>query len=529
MHLKVVGARQKRSPLPDESSKMKAMTVDAAVKAFRAGKPNVALTGLLAVWRKTRAPEVAAAIAAVGQELDAARGPIAGKRAARVAAWKKVNQQGDAADVGRLLHGLDGLRVEEAEPLLAAVRKWPADPRTWDALFGLLEAPPVGLRGRNAAPHWQRVLEILEAIGEPRTRARRLALVKTLRAGGDVDQSRHLPDTTVTMLECLRAVKAGRAPAPKPLSPPEQALLAQLRPAPRGDLGALYAKVYAAPHDDGARQILADALLESGDARGELINLQLLPKPDAAQKKRAKQLLDAQGRKWLGPLEPAVLKSGFAYRRGFPAAAKVSTNQKSVIHAVTGRPEWSTFEELDVESWPPQSRQQFVSQPLPALKRVYGLENCSELPDRDVAWEEVSFRYLLKEHVDALCKVTSLPKLKVLQLHHVYDGPHPKFWKSPIARTITRLDGGFDVEGFVHQAPPNLVELRSWMLLVRKTPKGIEGEMTLKFQTGSVDSYGDWFEAAKDALCVLRIRGATDPEVKKGFERRFKGVPIEWR
>ena len=41
------------------------------------------------------------------------------------------------------------------------------------------------------------------------------------------------------------------------------------------ELESLFAAVYARPADDGARQVLADALQELGDPRGEFISLQL--------------------------------------------------------------------------------------------------------------------------------------------------------------------------------------------------------------------------------------------------------------
>ena len=40
-------------------------------------------------------------------------------------------------------------------------------------------------------------------------------------------------------------------------------------------IDALYAAVFAAPADDGPRLVLADALQEAGDPRGEFLSLAL--------------------------------------------------------------------------------------------------------------------------------------------------------------------------------------------------------------------------------------------------------------
>lgn len=74
----------------------------------------------------------------------------------------------------------------------------------------------------------------------------------------------------------------------------------------------MWAQVALHPDDDGPRLALADALLEIGDPRGELITMQCLH-PDP-QRERA--LLDAHWDAWLGPLAPIVARRGSAFVRG---------------------------------------------------------------------------------------------------------------------------------------------------------------------------------------------------------------------
>ncbi|MCB9672082.1 MAG: TIGR02996 domain-containing protein [Alphaproteobacteria bacterium] len=81
----------------------------------------------------------------------------------------------------------------------------------------------------------------------------------------------------------------------------------------------LLAAVVAAPDDDGPRLVLADALLERGDPRGELIRLQCLPRLDVDQRVRATMLVRTHWREWAAGLQdvladPPVFARGFAHR-----------------------------------------------------------------------------------------------------------------------------------------------------------------------------------------------------------------------
>lgn len=88
---------------------------------------------------------------------------------------------------------------------------------------------------------------------------------------------------------------------------------------------ALWDRVYAEPDDDDARRVLADALIERGDPRGELIAIQLqlarVPEDERgpneqrlAEQERA--LLDAHGDEWTAGW-PFEFRPWFI--RGFPA------------------------------------------------------------------------------------------------------------------------------------------------------------------------------------------------------------------
>jgi uncharacterized protein (TIGR02996 family) len=120
--------------------------------------------------------------------------------------------------------------------------------------------------------------------------------------------------------------------------------------------------VYAAPHDDGPRAVLADALIEANDPRGELIVLQLARhRGRRTNAKREAMLLRHGGRDWDGGI---VGDGGHvqAFARGFPVAA---WSGKRGFAA----PGWATIEALSLGGF-----DRFAGAPvLRALRYLHGL------------------------------------------------------------------------------------------------------------------------------------------------------------
>jgi uncharacterized protein (TIGR02996 family) len=152
-----------------------------------------------------------------------------------------------------------------------------------------------------------------------------------------------------------RRLLAQPAPPSLPLSPEEAEALAALagrlesvRPAERAQLDALWAAVWERPADDGPRAVLADALNEVADVRGEFIALQLLPRPTAKQKQREAALLRAHGLEWLGPLRPFVARGPpppGLFQRGFPTQVRLA---EAPTAGSFEHPAWATVEELSL-------------------------------------------------------------------------------------------------------------------------------------------------------------------------------------
>lgn len=138
-------------------------------------------------------------------------------------------------------------------------------------------------------------------------------------------------------------------PAPPSPTADEVLLLDRLTVAVRqvaatleGPLWAHERLVYESPEDDGVRSVLADRLLEAGDPRGELIALQLSPQQSA---ERQATLLARYHVAWSWPLAGALAAGSVEWRRGFPSAGRIASDE--VFFAVAHVPHWATFERLD--------------------------------------------------------------------------------------------------------------------------------------------------------------------------------------
>ena len=140
----------------------------------------------------------------------------------------------------------------------------------------------------------------------------------------------------------------------------------------------LLAAIHAAPDDDEARRVYADALIERGDPRGELIVLQLRRAAgDASERENEleRALLKRYASGWLGPIAHLVdasggLSSAWArsrtrFERGFLATAflKLMTSPP-----LADDPIWHTCEELRGYLRP--HLDMLVKLPLRALRRL---------------------------------------------------------------------------------------------------------------------------------------------------------------
>jgi uncharacterized protein (TIGR02996 family) len=109
---------------------------------------------------------------------------------------------------------------------------------------------------------------------------------------------------------------------------------------------ALRAAVLAARDDEGTLRVWADSLLERGDPRGELIQLQLAP-PSPARDKAVASFVRKHGRALLGPLAAVVMVNNHVvFDRGLLAECAIATDARAKVAAVVGHPDWTTVRSI---------------------------------------------------------------------------------------------------------------------------------------------------------------------------------------
>jgi uncharacterized protein (TIGR02996 family) len=310
------------------------------------------LPELVAAWQADRQPEVADLVDGLTRSLLAAspRPALpASKRAADLAAWREVEARRDLLDFPRLMAAARGGSQEDVARQVTALRAWD-HPGLAAGLLTLLEKPPnAGIKSR---PMLEVVHAALEATGDVRLveparalAARYLAIVNSSTGGWIVDEldriatavSKRVVAPIAEDARRVHSLIAGRLPA-------EHRVAWRALTTTGPSMEALLALVYADPDADAPRLVAADALLARGDARGELIQLQIAratgtQTPEQAAREAELAAAGALA-SWARPLSSSGLCS---FERGFPhAIALYKTAAQSL-----GAPEWATIRKVE--------------------------------------------------------------------------------------------------------------------------------------------------------------------------------------
>ncbi len=320
-----------------------ARSVAASVEA---GDHVAALDKALALWRRHRQGMVADLIDAIAAKCRPV--PISGRDSpAFQAAWIDLaTGKPEAAAIGALVASLakrvpvrevgyltPNRDLKKHRPFLdriEALAELPPDPRTASALLALLERAPYGDSRRVYEP----VVALLQQIGDDRSAAalERLAERPTAKASTIRDYFAQALPAAAAEIEALNRV---------PLPAGDRALVDATReklggkrpkaPAHR-EVGQLFDECLARPDDNAPRAVLADALLEREDPRGELITLQLRGDLGEPEQKRVAALLRQNEKRWLGDL--ARVTKLRVWRGGFLDEAELQN------HAVADDETW---------------------------------------------------------------------------------------------------------------------------------------------------------------------------------------------
>jgi uncharacterized protein (TIGR02996 family) len=283
-----------------------------------------ALEAGLSLWRRTRAGGLGQVVVAVGDLLDGEQRPLGGSAQQIVDAQLKLARTLRATELGRVLAASPIGNWADRHRLIAALVKWPADPRLGHHALKLARLFP-----RDGYSYFPPLSELLLSHGD--------GLILELAAERGSQFTKEERDD---LADRLRPLTPTSAQDTKRL----ERLLRAVTPTRRGDLGELLAQVYARPADDALRAVYADALLEQGDPRGEFIQLQLRPKLTPAERARMKALLGKHEQTWSRPLN-AVLE-GRKYERGFLVEGELPGFWEEDPDLFPDSPVWSTLERV---------------------------------------------------------------------------------------------------------------------------------------------------------------------------------------
>lgn len=472
-----------------------------AVRALDAGEPAAAVEVLVAQWRGTKAPALADVIDALSAMAAQRHGPVKGStRAARMTAWDDAFSKASPGELGALFDALPTFALADARERWGMIKeKVGTDPRVATWLLRLAFKPPTGWHGAASVNFWRNVLWGLDRLHDVRVAAQLPQLLEHWRR----DRSHSVGRFMIEELPHLIA-KAASWQAPAFDEGSLEPLKARLGAAPTSgarasrNRTAALASVYADPFDLGRRRVLADALIEEGDVRGELIALQLIAasgSQTAAQRTRQSELLKQFGRVWLGPLDDVIQQSGLRYERGFPVAAVVGPKTEARLVEVIGLPEWATFEELDCERCPGDVTALVTHESMRSLKVLHGARASLFASKRPLLLEEISFRGgIVPDEAATVFGSPCVPRLRRLRVRlYARNGdttaPDSEtwrpYWASPVMKQLEELTvtspshAARDWFELVQHAPPNLqrvaIEATSsepWAIRFDRAPSG---------------------------------------------------------
>jgi len=305
-------------------------------------------------------------------------------------------------------------------------------------LVGILADPPY--TGQKTKPLWNEVVSLLEQHAGPDVVAPLAGLAADYRKvfgptimGERVEgQLRKLVATLIARFpDAPRELAAAPVVAPKPQRTDD-----------------IWSEIYAHLDDDGPRLVLADALIEEDNPRGEFIFLQLRPELDKAEQKRMAQLLVAHEKEWLGPVADVTHKAR-VWRRGFLDECSLLPRGKFLAAAV-GHRVWSTVRHLTMFSHDADKGAAIVTHPV--LRNLRVVENppdamLTTMAESDLPWAVERLSALLVRtgsFMPELLAPRGLPSLREIMLTSPFgNGSAPEslraLWPSPLGRQLQVL------------------------------------------------------------------------------------------
>jgi uncharacterized protein (TIGR02996 family) len=421
------------------------------------GDAHGAFDLLLARWREDRTAELAVLCQKLSERVAQDAAPLGGKtQADQLVAWTNAFRETSPLGLGRLLPGLEANLTHPrfAFPRADAISTVKDDPRVSDVMLRVLQS----VKGGSA---WQKVVlrcfRAVEASSDPRSiEALELLLSeKGKRLAVDFSVKEFALERGAKVLDALRA----RMPERSAVDPKDERALQDVSRAietlgkvdvplrvarPKGDPAELVARIWEHPDDNELRLVLADALSEAGDPRGELITLQMARSEGKADRKmlaRERALLKEHARTFLGPLAAVVSLKSAVFERGFLERCEAYAN------AMAARLQFDHTEWATVQSVTFTGKGSRISPAMRTLKEARGVElkglkHLLETGHPTLERLELSAQSAFSRYVTiarSLEESAALPALHHLKLHIDDTGASDWLWDAPWSSQLRSL------------------------------------------------------------------------------------------
>jgi hypothetical protein len=269
------------------------------------------------------------------------------------AAWLASLDLTDTLQAGQYIQAAGRLTKARLERALHQARSDPPDPRWVDLVLSWFESPPYA----NPFELWHTALGLLDRLADPRA----LEVVSSLAERPERWAEDHFGGLSGRAIHRWARVRSehGFAAVTRPtraLADEDAAQLEQVGEAlerrERGrqrDTDARARLLHAAAAgDDGALLVYADLLVDAGDVRGELIQLELAGRARTAAQRERRKSLKKRWRELTGGLAPALLHDGLRFRRGLVVGAVATAPGTADLEAVIESIDWASVEQLEL-------------------------------------------------------------------------------------------------------------------------------------------------------------------------------------
>jgi uncharacterized protein (TIGR02996 family) len=317
------------------------MSVDAALAL---PDPADRLLALLDIWWRTPDPDLAELIDHIDSELPSE--PYAGSKVEQQKVFTRHAEDRALVELPRMLATLRAQKVRSFEILMSRLLDsgWPDDPRLMTFFMQILEKPPY--TSRPIRPAFNGLFTRAKTTADARIAALKGRDLAPAFAGGQMGayiNRRRAATVDKRTFETSLLAESDRSRVREALEERRGA-----RP-DVVDLETLLEAVYAEPASDEARLVYADALMDAGNAHGELIQLQLLPERSPDQIRRVRTLIDTHAADWLGPIHKVIASNG-EFERGFLTGATLEARSAVSVRAALGDPRWQTVQRVALPS-----------------------------------------------------------------------------------------------------------------------------------------------------------------------------------